>query len=58
MKADKPKKFSFVIRCLQWTTFIERMFHVESEDERCNLHFSFCMTHEVQCISVLMSTFL
>ncbi|GIY28513.1 hypothetical protein CEXT_554751 [Caerostris extrusa] len=31
MKADRPKPFTFIIRGLQWTTVIERTFHVESE---------------------------
>lgn len=34
MKQDRPKPFTFVIRGLQWTTVIERTFHVESEKER------------------------
>uniref|UniRef100_T1JL53 non-specific serine/threonine protein kinase n=1 Tax=Strigamia maritima TaxID=126957 RepID=T1JL53_STRMM len=34
MKTDRPKPFTFLIRGLQWTTVIERTFHVESEDER------------------------
>lgn len=34
MKADRPKPFTFLIRGLQWTTVIERTFHVESEAER------------------------
>ncbi|XP_046649861.1 RAC serine/threonine-protein kinase-like [Daphnia pulicaria] len=34
MKADRPKPFTFHIRGLQWTTVIERTFHVESEKER------------------------
>nr|AFL65168.1 protein kinase B [Artemia sinica] len=34
MKTDKPKPFTFHIRGLQWTTVIERTFHVESEKER------------------------
>jgi RAC serine/threonine-protein kinase len=34
MKADRPKPFTFIIRGLQWTTVIERTFHVDSEKER------------------------
>ncbi|XP_076359655.1 RAC serine/threonine-protein kinase-like isoform X1 [Tachypleus tridentatus] len=34
MKADRPKPYTFVIRGLQWTTVIERTFHVDSEKER------------------------
>ncbi|XP_065178137.1 RAC-gamma serine/threonine-protein kinase-like [Sycon ciliatum] len=34
MKADKIKKNAFIIRCLQWTTFVERTFCVDSADER------------------------
>lgn len=34
MSIDRPKPFTFIIRGLQWTNVIERMFHVESEDER------------------------
>lgn len=34
MSTDKPKPYTFIIRGLQWTTVIERMFHVESEHER------------------------
>ncbi|XP_011301178.1 RAC serine/threonine-protein kinase [Fopius arisanus] len=34
MSVDRPKPFTFVIRGLQWTTVIERTFHVETEKER------------------------
>lgn len=34
MPVDRPKPFTFIIRGLQWTTVIERMFHVETERER------------------------
>lgn len=34
MSIDRPRPFTFIIRGLQWTTVIERMFHVESEKER------------------------
>ncbi|XP_057334417.1 RAC serine/threonine-protein kinase isoform X2 [Microplitis mediator] len=34
MSIDRPKPFTFVIRGLQWTTVIERTFHVETEQER------------------------
>ncbi|XP_063703591.1 RAC serine/threonine-protein kinase-like [Culicoides brevitarsis] len=34
MSFDRPRPFTFIIRGLQWTTVIERMFHVESERER------------------------
>ncbi|XP_063700504.1 RAC serine/threonine-protein kinase-like [Culicoides brevitarsis] len=34
MSMDRPKPYTFIIRGLQWTTVIERMFHVESEKER------------------------
>uniref|UniRef100_A0A8C7K635 non-specific serine/threonine protein kinase n=2 Tax=Oncorhynchus TaxID=8016 RepID=A0A8C7K635_ONCKI len=34
MKTERPKPNTFVIRCLQWTTVIERTFHVESNAER------------------------
>jgi len=34
MSVDRPKPFTFIIRGLQWTTVIERTFHVESEQER------------------------
>ena len=34
MKADKIKKNAFIIRCLQWTTFVERTFCVDTPDER------------------------
>lgn len=36
MSTDRPKPYTFIIRGLQWTTVIERMFHVESESERYN----------------------
>lgn len=35
MKSDRPRPFTFIIRGLQWTTVIERMFSVESEEDRC-----------------------
>ena len=34
MKQEKPKPNTFVIRGLQWTTIVERMFYVESAEER------------------------
>lgn len=34
MKQEKPRSNTFVIRGLQWTTIVERMFCVESADER------------------------
>ncbi|CAG9763776.1 unnamed protein product [Ceutorhynchus assimilis] len=34
MSIDRPKPYTFAIRCLQWTTVIERMFHVETAEER------------------------
>uniref|UniRef100_A0A8C7YMH7 non-specific serine/threonine protein kinase n=1 Tax=Oryzias sinensis TaxID=183150 RepID=A0A8C7YMH7_9TELE len=34
MKTERPRPNTFVIRCLQWTTVIERTFHVESNVER------------------------
>lgn len=34
MKTDRPKPFTFIIRGLQWTQVIERMFHVENDKER------------------------
>lgn len=33
-KNDKIKKNAFVLRCLQWTTFVERTFCVDTEAER------------------------
>ncbi|XP_053660375.1 RAC serine/threonine-protein kinase [Anopheles marshallii] len=34
MSIDRPRPYTFIIRGLQWTTVIERMFHVENEIER------------------------
>uniref|UniRef100_A0A8C1FB59 non-specific serine/threonine protein kinase n=1 Tax=Cyprinus carpio carpio TaxID=630221 RepID=A0A8C1FB59_CYPCA len=34
MKTERPRQNTFVIRCLQWTTVIERTFHVDSNAER------------------------
>ncbi|KAK1905982.1 RAC-gamma serine/threonine-protein kinase, partial [Dissostichus eleginoides] len=34
MKTERPKPNTFIIRCLQWTTVIERTFHVDLPDER------------------------
>lgn len=31
---DKVRKNAFVLRCLQWTTFIERTFSTENETDR------------------------
>lgn len=36
MSTDRPKPYTFIIRGLQWTTVIERMFHVDTEGERCD----------------------
>lgn len=34
MSIDRPRPFTFIIRGLQWTSVIERTFHVESERDR------------------------
>ena len=34
MKQERPKSNTFIIRGLQWTTVVERMFCVESQEER------------------------
>uniref|UniRef100_A0A7N8Y662 non-specific serine/threonine protein kinase n=1 Tax=Mastacembelus armatus TaxID=205130 RepID=A0A7N8Y662_9TELE len=34
MKTERPRPNTFVIRCLQWTSVIERTFHVDSNEER------------------------
>lgn len=34
MRTERPRPNTFVIRCLQWTTVIERTFHVDTPDER------------------------
>ncbi|XP_043551410.1 RAC-gamma serine/threonine-protein kinase isoform X5 [Chiloscyllium plagiosum] len=34
MKTERPRPNTFIIRCLQWTTVIERTFHVDSPEER------------------------
>ncbi|CAH0389077.1 unnamed protein product [Bemisia tabaci] len=34
MTIDRPKPYTFIIRGLQWTSVIERTFHVESEQAR------------------------
>lgn len=34
MSVDRPKPFTFIIRGLQWSNSIERMFHVDTEAER------------------------
>ncbi|XP_070576508.1 RAC-gamma serine/threonine-protein kinase-like isoform X2 [Ptychodera flava] len=34
METEKPKSNTFIIRCLQWTTVIERTFHVETPQQR------------------------
>lgn len=34
MKQEKPRSNTFLIRGLQWTTVVERMFCVETAEER------------------------
>ncbi|XP_071656990.1 RAC-beta serine/threonine-protein kinase [Patagioenas fasciata] len=34
MRTERPRPNTFVIRCLQWTTVIERTFHVDSPHQR------------------------
>ncbi|XP_068688435.1 RAC-gamma serine/threonine-protein kinase-like [Montipora capricornis] len=34
MRTEKPKSNSFIIRCWQWTTLIERTFHLDNTAER------------------------
>lgn len=45
MSVDKPKPYTFIIRGLQWTTVIERTFHVESEKEREE------WVHAIRCVA-------
>ena len=33
LRSDKGRKNSFVLRCLQWTTFIERTFSTDTEQD-------------------------
>lgn len=44
MKTERPKPNTFIIRCLQWTTVIERTFHVDTPEERWGFYscFPFC----------------
>ncbi|XP_039589323.1 RAC-beta serine/threonine-protein kinase A-like, partial [Passer montanus] len=35
MRTERPRPNTFVIRCLQWTSVIERTFHVDTAQERC-----------------------
>lgn len=39
MKTERPKPNTFIIRCLQWTTVIERTFHVDTPEERWGVFF-------------------
>lgn len=41
MKTERPKPNTFIIRCLQWTTVIERTFHVDTPEERWGFYFCF-----------------
>ena len=34
MCLEKPKPNTFIIRGLQWTTVVERMFYVDTKEER------------------------
>lgn len=51
MKTERPKPNTFIIRCLQWTTVIERTFHVERPEERSDtcIHLYMCSLFTV-CI--------
>ncbi|KAJ3609983.1 hypothetical protein NHX12_022077 [Muraenolepis orangiensis] len=53
MKTERPKPNTFIIRCLQWTTVIERTFHVDSPDER-KLKL-FCLTIAIAICSLLQT---
>ena len=33
IRSEKAKKNAFVLRCLQWTTFIERTFSTETDQD-------------------------
>lgn len=47
MLTDRPRPYTFIIRGLQWTTVIERMFSVETEQERLVFNYSTIKTiHE------------
>lgn len=47
MKTERPKPNTFIIRCLQWTTVIERTFHVDTPEERWEFYFcsAFCIRY-------------
>uniref|UniRef100_G3WGA1 non-specific serine/threonine protein kinase n=1 Tax=Sarcophilus harrisii TaxID=9305 RepID=G3WGA1_SARHA len=44
MKTERPKPNTFIIRCLQWTTVIERTFHVDTPEERSLAFFFFFLS--------------
>ena len=61
MRQEKPKADSFIIRCWQWTTLIERTFHLDNTEERLVLFkfvpFQLCLselkkkkTGNLQCL--------
>lgn len=61
MKAEKPKPNTFIIRGLQWTTVVERMFCVESTEERwdptplLSTTLSFCSLFREEWIAAIRS---
>ena len=47
MSVERPKPYTFIIRGLQWTTVIERTFHVETERERFVLQLILSTSNQV-----------
>uniref|UniRef100_A0AAR2JQ34 non-specific serine/threonine protein kinase n=1 Tax=Pygocentrus nattereri TaxID=42514 RepID=A0AAR2JQ34_PYGNA len=57
MKTERPKPNTFIIRCLQWTTVIERTFHVETPEERSENGTLSAQSHLLMClVCVLFQT--
>ncbi|KAL9957915.1 hypothetical protein ACROYT_G034870 [Oculina patagonica] len=54
MRQEKPKANSFIIRCWQWTTLIERTFHLDSPQERFVVCSSFSERNKT-CLFVVES---
>uniref|UniRef100_A0A8P4FYH9 non-specific serine/threonine protein kinase n=1 Tax=Dicentrarchus labrax TaxID=13489 RepID=A0A8P4FYH9_DICLA len=62
MKTERPKPNTFIIRCLQWTTVIERTFHVDTPDEslKSTEGLQMCVENDVKskesCVTKTQST--
>ncbi|XP_049569540.1 RAC-gamma serine/threonine-protein kinase isoform X1 [Orcinus orca] len=58
MKTERPKPNTFIIRCLQWTTVIERTFHVDTPEERIKENYMVISTGAEEAFEKIQHSFI